>query len=84
MYSVLMIPMGVLPYLVKCVQGADGQLHPMSGAVSMWIVLGCNLWMVYTSIVLYIKMDVGSARKVMFSSYFYLMIVLLSLFADKN
>ena len=83
MYSVLMIPIGILPYLVKCVQRADGTMHSMTGVTSMWIVLACNLWMVYCSIILYIKMDVGSARKIMFSSYFYLMIVFLSLYADK-
>lgn len=72
MYSVMMIPVGVLPYYFG-----------ISGIVSLWIVLGCNLWMVYVSIQLYNKMDVPSARKVMFSSYFYLMIVFLSLYADK-
>lgn len=72
MYSALMIPFGVLPYV-----------YHMSGVVSMWIVLACNLWMVYMSVLLYLRMDVGSARKVMFSAYFYLMIVLLSLYADK-
>ena len=72
MYSALMIPFGVLPYY-----------NNMSGAVSMWIVLVCNLWMLMVSIQLYIKMDVASARRVMFSSYFYLMIVLLSLYANK-
>lgn len=71
-YSVLMIPVGVLPY-------AFG----ISGVISFWIVLACNLWMVYTSIMLYKRMDAPSARKVMFSSYFYLMIVFLSLYADK-
>jgi heme o synthase len=72
MYSVLMIPMGVLPYFYK-----------ICGSSSMWIVLGCNLWMVYASVILLVKMNAKSARLVMFSSYFYLMIVLLSLFADK-
>ena len=72
MYSALMIPVGVLPYYFN-----------MSGTVSMWIVLLCNLWMLLVSIRLYMKMDVASARRVMFSSYFYLMIVLLSLYADK-
>lgn len=72
MYSALMIPFGVLPYV-----------YHISGVISMWIVLICNVWMVYVSVMLYIKMDVGSARKVMFSSYFYLMIVFLSLYADK-
>ncbi len=72
MYSVLMIPVGMLPY----------QFH-ISGVVSMWIVLACNLSMVYLSIQLLRKMDLPAARKVMFGSYFYLMIVFLSLYADK-
>jgi len=72
MYSVLMIPVGILPYY-----------YQLSGMTSMWILLGCNLFMVFASIQLFRKMDVASARKVMFSSYFYLMIVLLSLYADK-
>ena len=72
MYSALMIPVGVLPYY-----------YNMSGTVSMWIVLVCNLWMLLMSVRLFIKMDIASARWVMFSSYFYLMIVLLSLYADK-
>jgi heme o synthase len=73
MYSALMIPIGVLPYF-----------YHMSGRASMFILLACNLWMVYTSILLYLKMDKAAARKVMFSSYFYLMIVFLSLWADKQ
>jgi heme o synthase len=72
MYSALMIPVGVLPYYTG-----------MSGMMSMWIVLGCNLCMLLLSIRLYLKMDVASARRVMFGSYFYLMIVLLSLYANK-
>jgi heme o synthase len=72
MYSAMMIPIGVLPYF-----------YHLSGQVSMWIVLGCNVWMVYTSVLLFLKMDKPAARKVMFSSYFYLMIVFLALWADK-
>jgi heme o synthase len=72
MYSAMMIPVGILPYYFH-----------LSGQISMWIVLGCNLWMVYTSILLFMKMDKPAARKVMFSSYFYLMIVFLALWADK-
>ena len=34
MYSALMIPVGVLPYF-----------YHICGTTSMWIVLGCNLWM---------------------------------------
>ncbi len=72
MYSIMMLPVGILPYAFD-----------ISGFISMLIVLFCNLWMVYVSVMLYVKMDAYSARKVMFSSYFYLMIVFLSLYADK-
>lgn len=71
-YSMLMIPVGMLPYY-----------YNISGITSLWIVLVCNLWMVFVSIMLFVKMDVAAARKVMFSSYFYLMIVLLALLFDK-
>jgi protoheme IX farnesyltransferase len=71
-YSALMVPVGFLPYYFG-----------ISGSISMWVLLACNLWMVYVSVLLFIKMDAGSARKVMFSSYFYLMIVLLAMFANR-
>jgi len=73
MYSIVMIPVGMLPYYFH-----------MSGIVSFWILLFCNLWMVVTSVRLFVKMDIPSARLVMFSSYFYLMIVLLSLYSNRQ
>lgn len=73
MYSVMMIPVGILPFYIG-----------ISGEISLWILLACNLAMVYLSIRLFIKMDVQQARRVMFGSYFYLMIVFLSLLADKK
>jgi protoheme IX farnesyltransferase len=71
-YSALMIPVGLLPHFIG-----------MTGTVSMWIVLASNLAMVYVSMLLFINMDIKSARRVMFSSYFYLLVVFLSLYADK-
>jgi protoheme IX farnesyltransferase len=62
----------MLPYYFK-----------ISGVTSMWILLACNLWMVFVSVILFYKMDVAAARRVMFSSYFYLMIVLLALLFNK-
>lgn len=73
MYSVLMIPIGILPYYFG-----------LTGQASMWIVIGCNLFMVIQSLRLYKEMDVKAARRVMFSSYIYLPVVLLSLLADKS
>jgi protoheme IX farnesyltransferase len=73
MYSMLMIPVGILPYTFH-----------ISGVVSMWVVLACNIGMVIQSLRLYKDMDVKAARRVMFSSYIYLPVVLLALLADKG
>ncbi len=72
MYSTLMLPIGVLPYY-----------YNISGITSLWILMACNIAMIALSIRLYIKMDVASARRVMFSSYFYLAVVFIALLADK-
>lgn len=71
-YSMFMVPVGMLPIYFG-----------MSGMLAFWIVLASNLWMVYVSVMLLVKMTPKAARTVMFSSYFYLMIVYLSLLLDK-
>ncbi len=71
-YSMLMVPVGMLPYYFD-----------ISAIIAFWVLLVCNLWMVYVSIMLVVKMNAAAARKVMFSSYFYLMIVFLALLFDK-
>jgi len=71
-YSMLMIPVGMLPYYAH-----------ISGIISLWILLACNLSMVFLSGLLFVKMNVQAARRVMFGSYFYLIIVFLSLLLDK-
>jgi protoheme IX farnesyltransferase len=71
-YSLLLIPVGVIPYFIG-----------MGGMVSLVIVALANLFMVWRCIQLYRNMDVPSARRVMFSSYIYLPVVLLALLADK-
>ncbi len=73
MYSVMMIPVGLLPMYFE-----------LSGMVSMVIILICNLAMVFLCVRLYITMSVKSAKMVMFGSYFYLMIVFLSMYANKT
>jgi len=72
LYSVLLIPIGVMPYVFG-----------MSGMVSMIIVGIANLAMFWQCVRLFREMNVKAARRVMFGSYFYLPIVLLSLLADK-
>jgi heme o synthase len=71
-YSLVLIPVGMLPYLVG-----------MSGMMSFYIVLVANLLMLWQSIRLYREMEKKAARRVMFGSYIYLPVVLLALLADK-
>jgi protoheme IX farnesyltransferase len=71
-YSLVLIPVGVLPFMTG-----------MSGIVSFGIVLVANLLMIWQSVRLYREMEVKAARRVMFSSYIYLPIVMLALLADK-
>ena len=71
-YSLLLIPVGVIPYFLD-----------MSGYISMIIVILANLFMVWRCVMLYRHMDVKAARKVMFGSYIYLPVVLLALLLDK-
>ncbi|HLY70140.1 MAG TPA: heme o synthase [Puia sp.] len=71
-YSLLLLPAGVLPYFFG-----------MSGVLSLVIVTLANLFMITQCVRLYKEMTVQAARRVMFSSYIYLPIVLLALLADK-
>ncbi|HMC86757.1 MAG TPA: heme o synthase [Chitinophagaceae bacterium] len=71
-YSLLLIPVGVLPYVFN-----------MSGIISFVIVFIANLLMVWQCVRLYREMELKAARRVMFSSYIYLPVVLLALLANK-
>ncbi len=72
MYSVLLIPIGLMPFFIG-----------MSGWISLLIVLVANFFMIMQCVRLYRSMDVKAARRVMFSSYIYLPIVLFALLYDK-
>ena len=71
-YSLLLIPVGMIPYYIG-----------MSDIVSLVIVLVTNLFLVIQCIRLYREMNVKAARRVMFSSYIHLPVVLLALLMDK-
>ena len=72
MYSMILIPAGMLPYLIG-----------ITGITSFYIVLAANIIMVIQSVRLLKEMTPKAARRVMFSSYFYLAIVYFALLADK-
>jgi protoheme IX farnesyltransferase len=72
-YALLMVPLGFLPYYTG-----------ISGTFSMWLLLAANIAMLIQCIRLYRDMDVKAARRVMFSSYIYLPVILIALLADKT
>ncbi|MBS1915007.1 MAG: protoheme IX farnesyltransferase [Bacteroidetes bacterium] len=71
-YSLLLLPVGVLPYFLG-----------ISGMISLFIVALANVFMIMQCVRLYREMTVQAARRVMFSSYIYLPVVLLALLIDK-
>lgn len=78
MYSLLLFPVTVLPYFTG-MSTYDG----ITGIISLVLILLANFFMLWRCISLYKKMDVSSARKVMFGSYMYLPVVLLALLMSK-
>ncbi|MFY7965946.1 MAG: heme o synthase [Chitinophagaceae bacterium] len=86
MYSVLMIPIGILPFLDNIkIAGLHhfGFTNSLFNGVGLWILVIANLFMVVQCVRLYNSMDIKAARRVMFSSYIYLPIVYLALLWDK-
>lgn len=71
-YALLLIPVCTIPYYIE-----------MSGVVSLVIVTLTNLFLVFQCVRLYRENDAKAARRVMFSSYLHLPVVLLSLLSDK-
>jgi protoheme IX farnesyltransferase len=72
-YSLMLIPLCLLTYFFD-----------ISGLFSMILIFIANLIMTYQCIRLYKEMSVQAARRVMFTSYIYLPVVLLFLYADKS
>ena len=83
-YSLLLTPLTLLPYFVG---GEDYSAmctySEVRGIISVALILAANAFMMLRSIRLYRRMDVPSARKVMFGSYLYLPVVLLALLMSK-
>ncbi|WP_247679906.1 MULTISPECIES: heme o synthase [Chitinophaga] len=71
-YTLLLIPAGVAPYLLK-----------ITGSISAIVAILAGIFFLYRAINLYRKNDVPAARKLMFGSYIYLTIVQLAQLLDK-
>lgn len=77
-YAVLMLPVCILPYIIRLTE-----YETTTGAISFGLVIAANIFLVMQCVRLYREMDVKGARRVMFSSYIYLPVVLLALLASK-
>lgn len=77
-YSLLLMPVSIAPYFTGMCSYED-----ITGKIGLGLVVLANLFMIMRCINLYRNMDVPSARRVMFGSYFYLPVVLLALLMSK-
>jgi protoheme IX farnesyltransferase len=78
LYSLLLVPVTLAPYYTGMCS-----YDTVQGKISLGLITLANLFMIGRCVTLYKKMDVSSARKVMFGSYMYLPVVMLALLLSK-
>lgn len=78
-YSLLLVPVSLAPFYTGMCSYND-----LVGKISLALITLSNLFMIRRCVTLYRKMDVGSARKVMFGSYLYLPVVMLAMLLSKS
>ena len=78
-YSLLLVPVSLAPFYTGICSYND-----LVGKISLGLITLANLFMIGRCVTLYRKMDVGSARKVMFGSYLYLPVVMLAMLLSKS
>jgi protoheme IX farnesyltransferase len=72
-YSLVLAPVTLAPFFTGMCSYDD-----VKGVIGLTLVTAANAFMIGRCLTLYKKMDVGSARKVMFGSYMYLPVVMLA------
>ena len=77
-FSTMLLPVTLLPFFTGMCSYDD-----VAGIVSLVLIILANAFMIMRCVNLYRKMDIPSARKVMFGSYLYLPIILLALYISK-
>ena len=77
-YAVLMLPVCILPYIIHLTE-----YRTKTGAISFGLVILANIFLIGQCVRLYRDLNAQEARRVMFSSYIYLPVVLLALLASK-
>ena len=77
-YSLLLVPVTLAPFFIEMCN-----YDTVSGKIGLVLIILANIFMIMRCVMLYMKMDVSSARKVMFGSYLYLPVILLALLMCK-
>lgn len=77
-YAVLLMSVCLLPYVIGLTE-----YQSVKGMIALLLVLLSNAFLIIQCARLYREMDAKAARRVMFSSYIYLPVVLLALLASK-
>ncbi|HLG39292.1 MAG TPA: hypothetical protein VI461_06475, partial [Chitinophagaceae bacterium] len=72
-------PVTLIPYYIGMCE-----YNSVAGKTGLGLIIVANLFMIMRCVNLYRKMDISSARKVMFGSYMYLPVVLLALLLSKG
>ncbi len=78
-YSLLLLPVTLVPYFTGMCS-----YDRVNGMIGLVLVIVANLFMIIRCAGLYSRMDIASARRVMFGSYMYLPVVLLALLLSKS
>jgi heme o synthase len=78
MYSMLLIPVTLAPFFTGMCSYND-----VKGLTGIGLIAAANVFMIVRCLTLYKKMDVASARQVMFGSYMYLPVVMLAMLLAK-
>ena len=78
LYSLLLIPVTLAPFFIGMCS-----YEGVNGIISLSLIGLANLFMIGRCLTLYRKMDIASARQVMFGSYMYLPVVMLALLLAK-
>ena len=78
MYAVLLVPVCVLPYVIELTE-----YNSTPGKIYFGIIMLANAFLIMQCIRLYSEKNAKAARRVMFSSYIYLPVVLLALLGSK-
>lgn len=77
-YSLILIPVTLAPFFIGMCS-----YEGTRGIISLILIGIANLFMIGRCVTLYRKMDVASARQVMFGSYMYLPVVMLAMLLSK-